>query len=35
MDLQQFQQSPQYAALQERFEKSFLGKPLRSLDMVG
>ena len=35
MDLQQFQQSPQYAALQERFEKSLLGNPLRSLDMAG
>jgi hypothetical protein len=35
MDLQQFQQSPQYAALKERFEKSFLGNPLRSLDMAG
>jgi hypothetical protein len=35
MDLQQFQQSPQYAALKERFEKFFLGNPRRSLDMVG
>jgi len=32
--LQQFQPSPQYAALKERFEKAFLGNPLRNLDMA-
>jgi len=35
MDLQQFQQSPQWVALKELFEKSFLGNPLQGLDMAG
>ena len=34
MDLKQFQSSPQYAALKDLFEASFLGNQLRSLNMV-
>ena len=34
MDLKQFQRSPQYAALKDMFEASFLGNQLQSLNMI-
>lgn len=34
MDLQQFQRSPQYVALKDLFEASFLGNQLQSLNMA-